>query len=108
MVTDRVLAAAEFRARRLGRSLVQTTFAAICGVLASSFLTAAVWLALSDAWGPIAACALVGLGFALIALALVLIRPRTPPPPPPPKVGLDDLAQAFVMAAEVARSVRRR
>jgi hypothetical protein len=108
MLSDRVLLAAEIRARRVGRSIVRTVVGAVFATLAFAFLTAALWLALAEAFGAVAACAATGLGYGFLALLIFVVSPRPPAPPPPTRLGLDDLVHAFVMASRIGRSARRR
>lgn len=69
---------AELAARRAGR-IVAGAFCALVGV---GFLTAALWLALADAWGGLVASLVVGVAFAAIGLFLVLRPPRVGRVPP--------------------------
>lgn len=100
----------DLRVRALLRSVLWSILALAAAMAGLGFLGAALWLWTSGHLGPVIASLILGLAFLAVALFGVLMASvaRSRVPVPRPKVGIDDLAEAFLAAAEVGRSARRR
>ena len=103
MLGEHLLFSADLRARRLIRSVLWSVLALVMALGGLGFIGASLW-------GSAAASLVVGLIFLAVALFGVLMASFTRSMLPPPRraVGIDDLAQAFLAAAEVGRTARRK
>lgn len=110
MLGEHLLFSADRRARRLVRSVLWSVLALVMALGGLGFLGAALWTWLETLWGAAAASLVVGIVFLAVAFFGVLMASLTRSMLPPPRatVGIDDLAQAFLAAAEVGRTARRR
>ncbi|AMY71740.1 phage holin family protein [Frigidibacter mobilis] len=100
---------AERTARRAVRSAVLGLCAALFGLVALAFMTAAGFIALMAEHGPVAAALTLGIGYlVLAALFLVAMASgRTTPPPPPVEKPRPPLADAFLLGLEAGRGFAR-
>lgn len=97
---------AERTARRAVRSAMLGTCAALFGLVALGFLTAAAFIALMADHGPVAAALTLGIGYlVLAALFLVALSSRRAPPPPPQPVEKPrpPVGEAFLLGLEAGR-----
>lgn len=110
MLGDHLMLSADLRVRALVRWVLWSILALVTALGGIGFLGAALWLWTSGHLGPVTASLILGFIFLAVALIGVLMAStsRSRVPIPPPKVGVDDLAQAFVAAAELGRAARRR
>lgn len=101
---------AERTARRAVRSAVLGAMAALFGLGALGFFTAAGFVALTAEYGPVAAALTLGIGYlvlaALFAVAMTSGR-RAPPPPPPVEKPRPPLGEAFLLGMEAGRGFAR-
>lgn len=110
-------AAADFLSAAAPR-LIYAALIGVAGCLACGFAIAALWTALAGALGSVAASLIMAAGFLFIALALYAsdrlaaaerrkaaeaaeAAARARPPQPP-------LAEAFLVALDIGRALRRR
>ncbi|MCB1352312.1 MAG: phage holin family protein [Rhodobacteraceae bacterium] len=110
MLGEHLLFSADLRARRLIRSVLWSVLALVMALGGLGFIGASLWTWFASLWGSAAASLVVGLIFLAVALFGVLMASFTRSMLPPPRraVGIDDLAQAFLAAAEVGRTARRK
>lgn len=97
---------AERAARRAVRSAMLGACAAVFGLVALGFLTAAAFIALMVDYGPVAAALTLGIGYlVLAALFLVALSAgRTPTPPPAPvEKPRPPIGEAFLLGMEAGR-----
>lgn len=101
---------AERTARRAVRSAVLGAMAALFGLGALGFFTAAGFVVLTAEYGPVAAALTLGIAYlvlaALFAVAMTSGR-RAPPPPPPVEKPRPPLGEAFLLGMEAGRGFAR-
>lgn len=102
-------------ARRAGIKLFVGIIASVLVVLGLAFLTVALWILVTDAFGTLVGAAVLGAGFiglGVISLLLGTVRRRTPPPPPPPaysspqSASIVALVEAFMVGMRAGKGDR--
>ncbi|WP_424933420.1 hypothetical protein [Amaricoccus macauensis] len=110
MIREHMMLSAELRTRALVRSILWSLLALVAAIGGLGFLGAALWLWMEVHLGAVAASAILGCVSLLVALLAVAFASasRVRQPLPKAKIGVDDLAEAFLAAVELGRSARRR
>jgi hypothetical protein len=108
ILTDAKISA-ERTARRAVRSAVLGAMAALFGLGALGFFTAAGFVALTAEHGPVAAALTLGIAYLVVAalFAVAMTSGRRAPPPPPVEKPRPPLGEAFLLGMEAGRGFAR-
>jgi UPF0716 family protein affecting phage T7 exclusion len=110
MLSEHLMLSAELRIRMLVRSLLWLLLALLAAIAGLTFFGVGLWLWIDAQLGSVAASIILGIVLLLVALFGVLMaaQSRVRYGPPRPRVGVDDLAEAFMAAVALGRSARRK
>jgi hypothetical protein len=110
MLGEHLMLSADLRIRAFVRSVLWSLLALVAGVAGLALLGIGLWLWIEAHLGPVGASVILGGVLLILALfgALMASQSRVRYAVPRPRLGMDDLAEAFVAAAALGRSARRK